>query len=81
MDRSIPHSASQRSVHHRRPPTGPAPGSSLAGCFAVSGLTAVLESFPHRRTMDKYIGMDLEAQFHLRAVNTKHFDVQAFTGR
>ena len=40
---------------------------ACASCEAAS-----VESFPHPRTMDRYIGIDLEAQFHVRTVNTKH---------
>jgi hypothetical protein len=33
-------------------------------------------SFPHLRTMDGNAGVDLEAQFHVRASNIEHRDFQ-----
>ena len=35
-----------------------------------------VDSFPHLRTMDGNIGVDLEAQFHVRALNPEHRDLQ-----
>ena len=35
-----------------------------------------VDSFPHLRTMDRNTGIDLEAQFYVRASNTEHRDFQ-----